>query len=254
MAAKLAALNITVDEPSSAPRGARRRRTAGARPRDAGALAHLVAAGADGRRALGGRAARGRARRRAWARSTACRWSCPRTAPGSRSGPRSAPGPPPASCRSTRMAASLSRRISGTARMPCGLPPSRASAWVVPGECADVAAQRLARVVDVAEHGVGGERDVDLLDRPRRARCPRAYQPIALGPLTMNIAARSTYCETSFTRYVRTSERLAPFSTAAIDVLQPVEPGRRRAGCGAAGSPPPRPSRAAISFSLIFSS
>ena len=29
---------------------------------------------------------------------------------------------------------------------------------------------------------------------------PLLYQPIALGPFTMNIAARSTYCDTSFTR------------------------------------------------------
>ena len=68
----------------------------------------------------------------------------------------------------------------------------------------------------------------------------------------MNIAERSTNCETSFTRYVRTSLRLEPFSMAASDVFRRSKPGPLGAagGCAATTSAMARP----ISPSSMLSS
>ena len=90
-----------------------------------------------------------------------------------------------------RMAASLSRRISGTATMPRGWPPSRCSAWAVPGD--DWSSPLTAwRELCTARKIVSAVRGMSVCLTASRGSTPFAYQPIALGPLTMNIAARST--------------------------------------------------------------
>ena len=48
---------------------------------------------------------------------------------------------------------------------------------------------------------------------------------MAFDPLMMNMAARSTYWATSLTRYVRTSDRLVPFSISARKARSVSNPG-----------------------------
>jgi hypothetical protein len=91
-----------------------------------------------------------------------------------------------------RMAASLSRRTSGTASAPLARPPRRASASRVPGDWSRetrIASRWLCtgrRIVSA----VSGT--LICLTASAGPSKPRAYQPIADGPFTMNIAARGT--------------------------------------------------------------
>ena len=104
--------------------------------------------------------------------------------------------------------------------MPCGSPPSRASACVVPGECVTWprVAWRDALTTRNSVSAVSGMLSVLTISGWSN---PLPYQPTAALLLMMNIAARSMCLTTSVTRAVRTSERLAPFSIAAIEAFRP---------------------------------
>ena len=89
------------------------------------------------------------------------------------------------------MAASLSRRISGTASTPLALPPRRESAWAVPAESWR-RPRTAARVFWTVRNIVSAPSGTFTCFSASGVCIPLPYQPMALGPFTMNIAARST--------------------------------------------------------------
>ena len=143
--------------------------------------------------------------------------------------------------------------MRGTASTACGLPPKRARACAVPGEC--WSAPRSAwRELFTLRNTVSALRGTLTCLTMSGGSTPRAYHPIALGPFTMNMAARSTYWATSFTRWVRTSERLVPLSTVARDALSRSNPGPAAAAGGGGMLATTSAMAISMSASLIFSS
>ncbi len=89
--------------------------------------------------------------------------------------------------------------MSGTARIPWGWPPRRARAWAVPGEWIRWPRSAWREFCTIRKTVSADIGTLTCLTGSGGSK-PRAYQPMALVPLRMNMAARSTYCATSLTR------------------------------------------------------